>query len=146
MRNLSAPSRQRMIEDMTIRTFGDETQHEYIRHVEAREFLGRSPDTATGEELRAFQLQTETGCAAAEHETRPTALRFFFKVTLGRAELAKCPVRTSAQAAARLSRRKRCCACWRPPRPGPKHKAALSVAYGAGLRAMRGGRAEGRRH
>jgi hypothetical protein len=40
--------RRRMIADMTIRTFSDKTQRDYIRHVEAfASFLGRSPDTAT---------------------------------------------------------------------------------------------------
>src|ERR1700758_1325293 len=53
----------RMIADMTIRTFGDKTQHDYIRHVEAfARFLGRSPDTATGDDIRRFQLaQVEQG-------------------------------------------------------------------------------------
>ena len=43
-----------MIADMTIRTFGDKTQRDYIRHVEAfARFLGRSPDTATGDDIAA---------------------------------------------------------------------------------------------
>src|SRR5215813_14524442 len=49
--------RRRMIADMTIRTFSDKTQHDYIRNVEAfARFLGRSPDTATGDDIRRFQL------------------------------------------------------------------------------------------
>src|SRR5437764_14498893 len=49
--------RRRMIADMSIRTFSDKTQHDYIRHVEAfAMFLGRSPDTATGDDIRRFQL------------------------------------------------------------------------------------------
>ena len=44
--------RRRMIQDMTVRTIGDKTQANYIRHVEAlAKFLGRSPDTATGDDL-----------------------------------------------------------------------------------------------
>ena len=52
-----SPLRHRMIEDMTVRGFGEMTQHDYIRHV--RNFalyLGRSPDTATAEEVRLYQV------------------------------------------------------------------------------------------
>ena len=45
--------RRRLIADMTVRTFGDKTRHDYIRHIEAfAKFLGRSPDTATGDDIR----------------------------------------------------------------------------------------------
>src|SRR5450631_3532505 len=58
-----SPLRRRMIEDMSVRKFGEKTQHDYIRHIENfAKFLGRSPDTATGEDLRRYQVhQTETG-------------------------------------------------------------------------------------
>src|SRR5246127_5680468 len=58
-----SPLRQRMLEDMSMRRFVPDTQREYIRAVKRLAiFLGRSPDTATPEELRAFQLHlTETG-------------------------------------------------------------------------------------
>ena len=57
-----SPLRQRMLEDMNMRRFVPDTQREYIRAVKRlATFLGRSPDTATAEELRAFQLHlTET--------------------------------------------------------------------------------------
>ena len=46
-----SPLRRRMIEDMSVRRFGDKTRHDYIRSVENfAKFLGRSPDTATGED------------------------------------------------------------------------------------------------
>ena len=49
--------RQRMIEDMTARRFKDKVQKDYDRHVRTfTEFLGRSPDKATSEDLRRFQL------------------------------------------------------------------------------------------
>ena len=52
-----SPLRRRMIEDMTVRGFGEKTQSDYIRHVRNFTiFLGRSPDTATAEDLRRFQL------------------------------------------------------------------------------------------
>jgi site-specific recombinase XerD len=50
-------------------------------------FLGRTPDTATAEELRAFQVHlTETGVRPPTINATVTALRFFFKVTLDRPE------------------------------------------------------------
>ena len=108
--------RRRLIADMTIRTFSDKTQHDYIRHIETfARFLGRSPDTATGDDIRRFQLGT---------------------ITLGRADLAhqlarthyprKLPrVLTLDQVAHLLEA---------APGPGLKYKAALGIAYGAGLR------------
>jgi len=49
--------RHRIIADMTVRSFSDKTKNSYLRHVEAlAAFLGRSPDTATGDDLRQFQL------------------------------------------------------------------------------------------
>jgi hypothetical protein len=56
--------RRRMIADMTIRSFGDKTQRDYIRHIETfARFLGRSPDTATGDDIRRFQLKAGWGSA-----------------------------------------------------------------------------------
>ena len=52
-----SPLRQRMIEDMCMRRMQDRTQEAYIRGVRRlARFLGRSPDTATAEDLRRFQL------------------------------------------------------------------------------------------
>jgi integrase/recombinase XerD len=57
-----SPLRQRMFDDMNMRRFVPDTQREYIRAVKKlASFLGRSPDTATPEELRGLQLHlTET--------------------------------------------------------------------------------------
>src|SRR6201995_5089508 len=83
-----SPLRQRMLEDMSVRRFVPDTQREYIRAVKRlATFLGRSPDTATPEELRAFQLHlTETGVQPPNINPTVTALRFFFKLTLDRPE------------------------------------------------------------
>src|SRR5262249_56182376 len=52
-----SPLRARMIEDMTVRGFKEDTRRDYVRHVRAfAAFIGRSPDTATAEDLRLFQL------------------------------------------------------------------------------------------
>ena len=132
----TTPLRRRMIEDMTVRHLASETQRNYIRAVETlANFLGRSPATATAEDLRLFQLHLN-----ATHVRPPTinntvtALRFFFSVTLDRAEATrhltfvheprKLPIVLSPEEVARLLE----------AAPGVKYKAALSVAYGAGLR------------
>ncbi len=131
-----SPLRRRMIEDMTVRNFVEKTRNDYIRHVRTfTTFLGRAPDTAAPEDLRLFQLhQTQTGVGASSINGSVAALRFFFTVTLDRPEMArpltfvreprKIPVILSLEEIARLLE----------AAPGPKYKAALSAAYGAGLR------------
>ncbi|MGC1766295.1 MAG: tyrosine-type recombinase/integrase [Pseudolabrys sp.] len=128
--------RQRMIEDMSVRNFVEKTRNDYIRHVRTfTAFLGRSPDTASAEDLRRFQLhQTQTGVRAPSINGSVAALRFFFTVTLDHPEMArhltfvreprKIPVVLSPEEVARLLE----------AAPGPKYKAALSAAYAAGLR------------
>ena len=130
--------RRRMLEDMAVRRFGEKTQHDYIRHIETFAiFLGRSPDTATAEDLRRFQVhETERGSKPPKMNAQVSALRFLFKTTLGRLDLAyqlarlnyprKLPRVLSPEDVARLLEA--------APGPGLKYKAALSVAYGAGLR------------
>jgi hypothetical protein len=59
--------RRRMIADMTVQS--DKTRHDYIRHVEAfAKFLGRSPDTATGDDIAASSLRRSRRRAATEDE------------------------------------------------------------------------------
>ncbi len=64
--------RQRMIEDMTARRFKEKVQKDYVRHVRTfTEFLGRSPDTATSEDLRRFQLHmAQQQISALDHQFR----------------------------------------------------------------------------
>ena len=133
-----SPLRQRMLDDMNVRRFTPDTQREYIRAVKRlAAFLGRSPDTATAEDLRAFQLHlTATGVQPPTVNATVTVLRFFFKMTLDRPETTrhlvfvyeprKLPRVLPPEEVLRLLE----------AAPSPKHKAALSVAYGAGLRAM----------
>jgi integrase/recombinase XerD len=85
-----SPLRRRMLEDMAVRKFGDKTRHDYIRHVETfTAFLGRSPDTATADDVRRYQVHlTESGVQPPTLNSSATALRFFFATTLDRAELA----------------------------------------------------------
>jgi integrase/recombinase XerD len=132
-----SPLRQRMIEDMALRKLAPKTQSHYLRAViNLTCFLGRSPDTASPEDLRRYQLHlVETGISSIMLNHTITALRFFFGVTLDRAdalakmsavrEPRKLPVVLSREEVARLI----------DAAGKPKYQAVLSVAYGAGLRA-----------
>lgn len=131
-----SPLRQRLIDDMNMRRFSPETQRNYLRDVgRFATFVGRSPDRATAEDLRRFQIeQGEAGMPAPTMNSIVSALRFFFTHTLDRPDLArklvrvrhprKLPVVLSRDEVARLLNATTCI----------KHQAALSVAYGAGLR------------
>jgi site-specific recombinase XerD len=126
-----------MIEDMTLRKLGPRTQEGYIRAVKAfSAFLGASPDTASFEDVRRYQLHlVSSGVGVPTINHALTALRFLFMVTLRRPDVVaelpfiqeprRLPVVLSPQEVARLL----------DAAPGLKYKAALSVAYGAGLRA-----------
>jgi Phage integrase, N-terminal SAM-like domain len=86
-----SPLRQRMIEDMTARHFAEKAQTDYIRYVNNfAAFLGRSPDTASAEDLRLFQQHmTKTHVSPGIINATVVALRFFFKVTLERNDLVR---------------------------------------------------------
>ncbi len=131
-----SPLRQRMVEDMAIRRMAPGTQAAYPSAVsEFSQHFGRSPDQLGYEEVRAWQLHlVQSGLATGAVNSQITALRFFFRVTLGRRDapemipLARRPeklreVLTPEQVARLIE-----------AAPGPKYRAALSLAYGAGLR------------
>jgi len=136
--NTISPLRRRMTEDMTVRGFTAGTQRGYLRVVrDFTAFLGRSPDQAGVEDLRRYQLAMRSGGASATTmNAAVSALRFFFTVTLGRndaqigmttvREPRRLPVILSPEEVARLL----------DAAPSLKYRAALSVAYGAGLRAL----------
>jgi site-specific recombinase XerD len=128
--------RARMIEDMTVRGFTEETHSNYIREVRAfAAFIRRPPDTATAEDLRRFQLhQTQSGMQPPSINSAVSALRFFFTVTLDRPDLARrlTVVRQPRRLPAVLSVEE--IALLLQAAPGPKYKAAFATAYGAGLR------------
>jgi site-specific recombinase XerD len=132
-----SPLRQRMIEDMAIRQFGPKTQHDYVRVVaDFARFLGRSPDRAEPEDLRRYQLHLAgQGASPGKMNLAVSALRFFCKVTLGRPAFGErlATVRTGERLPVVLSPEE--VALLLHCAPGLKHKAALSVAYGCGLRA-----------
>ena len=130
-----SPLRARMIEDMTVRGFKEDTRRDYVRNVRAfAAFISRSPDTATGEDLRLYQLhQTQSGMQPPSINSAVSALRFFFTVTLDRPDLARrltvpqprrIPVVLSVEEVTLLLQ----------AASAPKYKAAFATAYGAGLR------------
>jgi integrase/recombinase XerD len=132
-----SPLRQRMLEDMRMRKLGEKTQAGYLRAVrDFNVFLERSPGNATAEDVRRYQLHlAERGVSAVSINAALTGLRFFFDITLDRvavmAKVAhvhqprKLPVILSVEEVTRFL----------DAAPGLKYRAALSVAYGAGLRA-----------
>jgi site-specific recombinase XerD len=133
---LVTPLRQRMLDDMRMRKLEPKTRAGYIRAVRnLAAFLERSPDTATVEDLRRFQLHmVDRGSSPITLNATITGLKFFFGVTLDRGELmAKMqpvhvprtlPVVLSRDEVARLI----------AAAPNLKYQTALSIAYGTGLR------------
>ncbi len=131
-----SPLRQRMIEDMHLHKLAPKTQTSYLRAVKKlATYLGHSPDTATAEDLRRFQLHlTDKGTSRITINATITALRFFFDVTIGDKNVVsklnsvpvprRLPVVLSREEVSRLLESTR----------SVKYKAAFSVAYGTGLR------------
>ena len=103
-----SPLRQRMLEEMRMRQLAPKTRDAYIRAVlHFTGFLGRSPDTATAEDLRRYQLHcVDQGVSAITLNATITGLKFLFEATLGQPELmAKMhPVRMSRTLPIILSR------------------------------------------
>jgi integrase/recombinase XerD len=132
-----SPLRQRMLEDMRLRKLAPHTQEAYLRSVRRLAgYLRRAPDTATVEDLRNFQLHlVDRGSSPITLNATITGLKFFFDVTLDRAELMSkmkpvfvprtLPVVLSREEVSALIAATR----------NIKHQTALSIAYGAGLRA-----------
>ena len=133
---VGSPLRQRMVEDMMMRKLSPNTQSGYIRAVKKLTlYLGHSPASASAEELRRFQLHlVDKGISSITLNSTITALRFFFQTTVGRDDVMtkmstvpvprKLPVVLARQEVTRLIN----------AAGNPKYRAALSVAYGAGLR------------
>ncbi len=131
-----SPLRQRMLDDMRMRKFGEKTQADYIRAVRNfTKYLGRAPDTATVEDLRNYQLHlVDHGISPASLNSAISGLKFFFNVTLDRPEAVakmqpvhlprKLPVILSPEEVKRLI----------AAAGNLKHQTALALAYATGLR------------
>ncbi len=131
-----SPLRQRMLDDMRMRKFGEKTQSDYLRAVRNfAKYLGRSPDAATVEDLRQYQLHlVDHGISPSSLNSAISGLKFFFDVTLDRGEVMakmqpvhlprKLPVILSREEVGRLI----------AAAGNLKHQTALALAYGTGLR------------
>jgi integrase/recombinase XerD len=130
------PLRQRMIEDMTARKLNPHTQRSHISSCKRfAAWLKRTPDTATPDEVRRFQLHLiESGASICNRNRIMTGVRFLFRVTLRRHDLAaevwhikepeKLPLVMSADEVKRLLAMAR----------SLKTRVVLSLGYGCGLR------------
>ena len=131
-----SPLRQRFLDEMRMRKLSPKTQSGYIRTVNRfYDWLGRSPDTATVEDLRRYQLHlVDQGISPLSLNVTITGLKFFFDSTLDHPELMrhmhpvhtprKIPVVLSPEEVARLI----------GAAGSLRNQTALAVAYGAGLR------------
>ena len=136
-KNAATPLRHRMIEDMNARQLCAATQRGYVRSCKRfAAFLNRSPDTATTEDIRRFQLHlAEAGVSICNRNRIMTGLRFLFRVTLRRLDLAnevyhirepqKIPLVMSPDETRRLL----------AVASNLKVRTLLSLGYGCGLRA-----------
>jgi integrase/recombinase XerD len=132
-----SPLRRRMIEDMNARKLGAGTQRGHVASCKRfAAFLKRSPDTATLEDIRRFQLHlAQTGLSICNRNRIMTGLRFLFRVTLRRLDLAaeiyhihepqKVPLVMSPDETRRLL----------AVASSLKVRTLLSLGYGCGLRA-----------
>ena len=131
-----SPLRQRMIDDMRMRKLGEKTQYHYLRAVrQFAKYLGRSPTTASVEDLRNYQLHlVDHGVSPASLNSAISGLKFFFSVTLDRPEtMAKMqPVHLPRKLPEIMSpdEVKRLIAA----AGNLKHQTALALAYATGLR------------
>ncbi|MFD3192019.1 tyrosine-type recombinase/integrase [Sedimentitalea sp. HM32M-2] len=133
------PLRARMIEDMRLRGMAETSQKADIRGLkDFTGFPGRSPDTATLDALRAYQLHmTDSEVPPSVYNARIPALRFFFGMTCDRADMKtymrfrpeprKLPIVPRAEEVSAVLAA--------APGPGMTYRAALSIGRGAGLRA-----------
>ena len=136
----SAPStslRERMIADMTARTLGAASQTSHLRACKRfAAWLGRSPDTATADDVKHFQLHLmETGTSICTRNRTMTGVKFLFRVTLRRHDLVaeifslREPVKVPLVLSKKEIKRILVMA------PSLKARVMLSLAYGCGMRA-----------
>lgn len=136
----SAPStslRERMIADMSARTLGPASQTSHLRACKRfAAWLGRSPNTATADDVKHFQLHLmETGTSICTRNRTMTGVKFLFRVTLRRHDLAaeifslREPVKVPLVLSKKEIKRILVMA------PSLKARVMLSLAYGCGMRA-----------
>jgi site-specific recombinase XerD len=137
IKEVVSPLRQRMIEDMNARKLGKHSQRSHIHSCKRfAAYLKRSPDTATPEDIRRFQLHlAESGLSICNRNRIMTGVKFLVRVTLRRLDLAaeiyhlrepqKIPQVMSPDETRRLL----------AVASSLKARVMLSLGYGCGLRA-----------
>src|SRR5512140_2078970 len=137
--NTTSPLRQRMLEDMAARTLNPHTQRSHVYSCKRfAAWLKRSPDTATPDEVRRFQLYLiESGASIRNRNRIMTGVRFLFRITLRRHDLAaevyhikeplNLPLTLSPEEARRL--------LTVAGASSLRLRVMLALAYGCGLRA-----------
>lgn len=129
--------RQRMLDDMKSRNLGPASQKFHVRA--CRRFaawLGRSPDTATPDDVKHFQQHLiESGVTICNRNRIMTGVKFLFRVTLRRPDLVaevfhlrepkRVPLVLCQQEIKRLL----------VMAPSLRTRVMLSLAYGCGMRA-----------
>jgi site-specific recombinase XerD len=132
-----SPLRQRMIEDMNARKLGSHSQRSHIHSCKRfAAFLKRSPDTATAEDIRLFQLHlAETGASICNRNRIMTGLKFLLRVTLRRLDLAAeiYHIREPQKIPLVMSQDET--RCLLAVASSLKIRVLLSLGYGCGLRA-----------
>ena len=131
------PLRARMIADMSARNLGPASQTSHLRACKRfSAWLGRSPETATPDDLRDFQQHLmKIGTSICTRNQTMTGVKFLFRVTLRRHDLVaevfslkepvKVPLVLSRDEVKRLLLMA----------PSLKARVMLSLAYGCGMRA-----------
>jgi integrase/recombinase XerD len=131
------PLRQRMIEDMAARNLGRHSQRSHIHSCKRfAAWLKRSPETATADDVRLFQLHLiESGASICSRNRIMTGVKFLVKVTMRRHDLAaeiyhlNEPKKVPLVLASDEVRRIIVCAT------NLKARVMLTISYGCGLRA-----------
>jgi integrase/recombinase XerD len=130
--------RQRVLDELQRRNYSSETTRGYIHAIkEFAEFFDKSPDLLGGEDIRRFQLHLlqEKKLAPGTVEGRMSALRFLYKKTLKRRDIAyddlvfpkvprKLPVVLSPDEITRMIE----------AAPNLMHRTILMVLYATGIR------------
>ena len=133
----TSPLRERMISDMSARNLGPASQTSHLRACKRfAAFLGRSPETATPDDVKYFQQHLiESGVSICTRNQTMTGVKFLFRVTLRRHDLVaeifhlrepdRVPLVLSQKEIKRIL----------TMAPSLKARVMLSLAYGCGMRA-----------
>jgi integrase/recombinase XerD len=131
------PLRKRMVEDMQLRNLAPETQRGYLHHVTGlAQFYQTSPEHLNLEDIRQYQVYLANECRYSAESVNQflSAVRFLYGITLEAPFDTGCLLRARVPKHAPLILSQQEVACFFDHVPSIRYRAALMVAYGAGLR------------